>query len=153
MSVIRLDSRHGEIRSGTQADIQLCRLPVQPEEVQGQAHSGMLADLKFVNSKAAHRPFLLVQTTYVPNRPFDRYRETGPLRSAPHETNSVAPEKSMEDPRITRKGDPDPKISPYTFKIVAPSNKQMSFKVSHYTLSVILFRSLQMPQEKAGALA
>ena len=37
----------------------------------------------------------------------------------PYETDSVAYEKSMEDPEIYRKGDPNPKVSPSTLKMMA----------------------------------
>ena len=68
-----------------------------------------------------------------PNRPVDSYQEVSPPRSAPYETDSVVSEISLEDYETSRKDDPDP-------------------KVSHYTHSVMLFRSLQMVQEKARAL-
>ena len=42
------------------------------------------------------------------HRPVDSYRKASP--------HPVAPKKSLEDPRITRKGDPDPKICPFSLK-------------------------------------
>ena len=69
----------------------------------------MLADLK--NAGASYRPLLSGQATHVPHRSVNSYRETSSPRSAPHETNSVAPEKSLEDLKITGKCDPDPKQS------------------------------------------
>ena len=35
-------------------------------------------------------------------------------------TDSVGSEKSMQDPGTSGKGYPDPKVSPFTLKIVAP---------------------------------
>ena len=55
--------------------------------------------------------------------PVNSYREASPAGSVPHEANPVAPDKSLEDPRITRKVGPDPKISPPTLKMVAPRGK------------------------------
>ena len=56
-----------------------------------------------------------------------------------------APEKSLEDPGITRKDDPNPKIPLSTLKVVAPRGQWPA-------RAAMLIRSLQMPQEKAGAL-
>ena len=47
----------------------------------------------------------------------------GQPRLAPEEDDSVAPEESLEDPRITRKGDHHPKSSPPTLKMVGPAKK------------------------------
>ena len=99
------------------------RLPVQPKGGQGQTHSRMLADLKLENSEAYLRPYLVDPSqveAHVPDDsyPFDNYRETSPPKSAPYEADSVAPENSLEDPRILGKGDPEPKISLSTSKMV-----------------------------------
>ena len=61
------------------------------------------------------------QTAYVPNRTFDSYRDASPPRSAPYEADSVAPEKSLEDPIISRKGDPDPNPKMFLVKYKDPS--------------------------------
>ena len=99
------------------------RLPVQPKGGQGQTHSRMLADLKLENSEAYLRPYLVGPSqveAHVPDDsyPIDNYRETSPPKSAPYEADSVAPENSLEDPRILGKGDPEPKISLSTSKMV-----------------------------------
>ena len=43
-SEIRLGSNHGEVRTGTQADLRFHRLPVLPQRGQGQTQLGMLAE-------------------------------------------------------------------------------------------------------------
>ena len=43
---IRLDSKHGEVRTGTQADLRYRRLPVRPQRGQGPTHIGTLVDPK-----------------------------------------------------------------------------------------------------------
>ena len=67
--------------------------------------------------------FLSGKTAHVPNRLFDSYKEASPPKSALHEADSVAPEKSLEDPRIPRNGVPDSKIFPLTLKVLAPRSK------------------------------
>ena len=47
VSETRLDSKYGEIRAGTRADIRFCRLPVRPHGGQGQTHSGRWQTKKF----------------------------------------------------------------------------------------------------------
>ena len=77
----------------------------------------MLADFKLENPRTVIKPFLSRQTVYVTDRPFNSYRKAGPLVSTAHEANAVAPKKSLEDPRISGKGDPSSKISPPTLKM------------------------------------
>ena len=60
------------------------------------------------------------------HRPVNSCRKSSPPRSAPHEADSVASEKSLEDPRITRKVNPDPKISSPTLIMVGPGDKYSS---------------------------
>ena len=79
-----------------------------------QIYSGTLADLKLENSEASHQPLVLGQTAHVSNRVFVSNRKASPPGLDPHEAHSMAPEKSLEDPMISRKGDPKPKISPHT---------------------------------------
>ena len=69
------------------------------------------------------------------------YRETSSPRLIPHETHPLA-QKSLEDQRITRKGDPDSKI---TRKMVAPSGKCPSKSATTPTLtcSSNLYRCLE----------
>ena len=55
--------------------------------------------------------------------PSNSYKESGPPGSAPQETQSVASEKSLENPEITEKGDPGLKVSPTTLKLVTPRSK------------------------------
>ena len=71
----------------------------------------MWADLKLKTSLASPRPFLWNYAAHVTHSPVNTYQEESTPRAAPHEDNPRAPEKSLEDPRITRKGDPNPKIS------------------------------------------
>ena len=49
----------------------------------------------------------------------DRYRDTGPLMLAPHETNTVVPEKQLEGPRE----DPYPQVTRSSPEMVATGRK------------------------------
>ena len=116
-----MDTKYGKIRTETQADIRFHNVPVRPQ-VQGQTHSGTFETsqevglprkqvaykLKPENSESSHQPCLSAQAAYVPNRPFDSYREAGPPRSTPHETNSVAPKTPWRIPESLEKVIPIP---------------------------------------------
>ena len=54
---------------------------------------------------------------------FDSYREASQPRSTPNETDSVAFQKSLEYAQISRKGDPNFKVFPTTFKMVVPGSQ------------------------------
>ena len=105
-----MDSKHGQVRTGTQADLQSHRLPV-PQRKQGQTHLGTLADLKLKNLGASHRPYCRVRQLMSLIGLLTAIEKQVPPRLAPHDADTVAPAKSLEDPRITRKGDPDPKMA------------------------------------------
>ena len=56
---------------------------------------------------------------HVPHRSTHSNRKTSPLRATTHETHTVALEKQLEGPRITRKGDPCSQIPPPSSRVVA----------------------------------
>ena len=119
-----MDSKHGEVRTGTQADLQIHRLPLtsMTSERARPDPRGTLPDPKLKNSRASDRPLLFGQETYVTHRPVNSYIETRPPRSAPHKADPVH-QKIIGDLRITRKVDPNPKTSLSTLKMVAPRGK------------------------------
>ena len=100
----------GEVRTGSQTSFQLCRLPVRPERGQGQTHNRTLADLDRqdqINTVGSGMPGPIV---HVPQRS---------TQATSHEAYTVALEKQMEGPRVTRKGDPGPQVPPPPSKVVA----------------------------------
>ena len=58
-------------------------------------------------------------TIHVPHRSTHSNRKASPLRATTHETHTLAFEKQLEGPRITRKGDPGPQVPPPPSKVVA----------------------------------
>ena len=57
-----------------------------------------------LNLKIYNHTLLSSQAAHATHRPTNSYRKASPLGSAPQEIYPVAPEKSLEDSRITRKG-------------------------------------------------
>ena len=94
---------------------------------------------KLKNSSASHHILLSGNAAHVTHRPVKSNTEASLLGLAPNGTHPVASQISMEDPRVTRKGDPDPKISPSILKVVAPRGKSPARPLHP------LSHSLQMP--------
>ena len=115
----RVAGEQGKVRTGPTAGLQLRRLPVRPEGGQGQTNRGTLADLDRqdqINTVGSGMPGPKI---HVPHRSIHSNRKTSPLRVTTHETHTVALEKQLEGPRITRKGDPCSQIPPPSSKVVA----------------------------------
>ena len=58
-------------------------------------------------------------TVHVPHRSTHSNRKTSPPRATSHAAHTVALEKQLEGPRVTRKGDPGPQLAPPPSKVVA----------------------------------
>ena len=102
------------VRTGSQTGFQLCRLPVVG---QGLTNSRTLADLDRqdqINTVGSGMPG---PTVHVPYRSTHSNRKTSSPRATSHEAHTVALEKQLEGPRVTRKG--DPQIPPSISKVVA----------------------------------
>ena len=115
----RVAGEQGKVRTGPTAGLQLCRLPVRPEGGKGQTNRGTLADLDRqdqINTVGSDMPGPKI---HVRHRSTHSNRKTSPLRATTHETHTVALEKQLEGPRITRKGDPCSQIPPPSSKVVA----------------------------------
>ena len=72
----RLASKHGKIRTGPQANLRLCRLPVPPETGQGEIHPGLVADTDNQNQRIVSRTNLSGPAPHVPHRAIDGNRKT-----------------------------------------------------------------------------
>ena len=115
----RVAGEQGKIRTGPTAGLQLRRLPVRPEGGQGHTNRGTLADLDRqdqINPVGSGMPGPKI---HVPHRSTHSNRKTSSLRATTHETHTVALEKQLEGPRVTRKGDAGPQIPPPPSKVVA----------------------------------
>ena len=119
MSGARVVGEQGKVRTGPQTGLQLRRLSVRPERGQDQTNRRTLAGTDRqdqVNSVGSGLPGPAV---HVPHRTAYSNRKTSPLRTAAHETHTVALEKQLEGPRVTGKGDTSPQVPPPTSKVVA----------------------------------
>ena len=114
----RVAGEQGKVRTGPQTGLQLRRLPVRPERGQGQTNRRSLADLDRQDQIHNVGSGLPGPTIHVPHRSTHSNRKASPPRATPHEAHTVAPEKQLEGPRITGKGDPGPQVPPPPSKLV-----------------------------------
>ena len=89
------------------------------KEGKGQLHPRALADLKYQNQETSHQTHLSSPAADIPDRVTYNHREASSLSTVPRETNTVALEKQLEGTRITRKGDPYPKVTSSLYEMVA----------------------------------
>ena len=102
----------GKVRAGPKTGFQLRRLPVRPERGQGQTHTRALAGLDRQDSVNTVRSVVPGPAVHVPHRSTHSNRKASPPRATPHEAHTLALEKQLEGPRVTRKGDSSPQVAP-----------------------------------------
>ena len=108
-----------EVGTGSKTGFQLRRLPVRPERGQGQTHTRALAGLDRQNSDNSVQSGVSDLAVHVPHRSSHSHRKASPPRSTSYETHTVALEEQLEGPRITRKCDTFPQVTPPPLKVVA----------------------------------
>ena len=123
LSRVRLVGKHGEIGTGPQTSLRLCRLPVQPKRGQGQTYPRAMAVLECKDPSTSLQTHLSDSAADVPHRFTDSHIEAGPPRSSPHETDTGALEKQLEGTRDTKKGHPHSQVTPHSPKMVASGRK------------------------------
>ena len=115
----RLASEQGKVRAGSKTGFQLRRLPVRSERGQGQTHTRALAGLDRQDPVCTVQSGMPGPTVHVPHRSSHSNRKTSTPRATSHEAHTMALEKQLEGPRITRQGDPSPQVVPPPPKVVA----------------------------------
>ena len=101
----RLGGEFREIRTGTQTGLRLCRLPVRPQSV--------TSTNTFVTTG------LSGPAVHVPDRSSNSHRKASSPRPTTHETHTVASQKQLEGPRISREDYPSTKDPASSFTMVA----------------------------------
>ena len=119
LSRTRSAGEQEEVGTGSKTGFQLRRLPVRPERGQGQTHARALAGLDRQNSDNSVQSGVSDLAVHVPHRSSHSHRKASPPRSTSYETHTVALEEQLEGPRITRKCDTFPQVTPPPLKVVA----------------------------------
>ena len=120
---VGLDGKHAKVRTGTPTSLRLRRLPVRPTQRSSQAYSKPLGSPSTKNNSAFTEQILPSENFHVSYRSSHCDRKTGDPRQTAHETYSVAPQETLESPRISGKGDPNSEVSPSVPAVVDPRGK------------------------------
>ena len=115
----RLASEQGKVIAGPKTGFQLRRLPVRPERRQGQTHTRALAGLDRQDPVNTVQSGMSGLTVHVPHRSAHSNRKASPPRATSHEAYTLALEKQLEGPRITRPGNPSSQVALPPPKVVA----------------------------------
>ena len=115
----RLAGELGEIRTGAQANLRFCRLPVRPQSWPGLAHTGPVAKSTGQNTGNIVSTGLSGPAVHVFDRFANSHRKTSSSRPATHETYTMASQKQLENTGITGKSDTYPHLSTSSLTVVA----------------------------------
>ena len=111
LSGVGLGSEPSKVGTGTQTGFRVCGLQVRPLSRLGQTDTEPLGVSSAEGPVHSSPTFLQSQDPYVTNRPPDSNGKTGTPGTSPHEANPVASQKTLEGSGISRKRDPNSKVS------------------------------------------
>ena len=115
----RLVGEFRKIRTGTQTDLRLCRLPIRPQGRSGPTHTGPLAEPSGQNTGNAINTGLSGLAVHVLDRFIDSHRKTSSPRPTTYKTHTVASQKELGGTRVSGEGDPNPKVPAPPLTMVA----------------------------------
>ena len=151
MSGSGLAGEQGKIRTGSKTGLQLRRLPVRPERGQGQTLTRTLAILTGQDPVNPVRSGVSGPAVHVTHRSTHNNRKTSPPRATPHKAHTVALEKQLEGPRISRQGDPGSRVAPPPLKVL-DGGKQCGHRSTITPSKPGSANFLQTHQKKGGVL-
>ena len=120
----RLASEFGKVRTGTQADLRFCRLPVRPQGQLGPTYTGPLAEPSGQSIRNIVTTSLSCPAAHVPYRSANSNRKPSSPRPTTYETHTVASQKQLEGTRVTRKGDSNSQIIAPSSTVVAAGGQR-----------------------------
>ena len=127
---VGLDGEPSKIRVGTQTGVRICGLPVQPLTRTGQTDPEPLGVNSSESGNHSSQSDLPSQEVHVTDRPSYSNGKTGAPGQTSYETHSVAPQKTLESPRISGKGDSNSKVSLPAPTMVDQGNKCLARSTS-----------------------
>ena len=100
----------GEIRTGPQASLRLCRLPVRPQVRSSPNDTGPVAEPSTKNTDTAIPTSLSGPAINVFDRSAHSHRKASSPQPTAYETHIVSSQKQLEGTGNTRKGDSYPQV-------------------------------------------
>ena len=145
LQTLRLAGECREVRTGTQTNFQLCRLPIRPRVRSGPTDTGPVAKPSGQDSDANFSTGLFGEGVYVLDRSTDGHRKTSAPGQTAHETDTVASQKQLENTGILGKTDSSAQISTSSFTIVAKRRQcpHRPTTTPYATCSVDLYRRIK----------
>ena len=113
LSGVGLGGEPPKVRAGTQTNLRVCGLQVRSLSRTGPTDPKPLGVDYPEGGISSIQTNLPSQEIHVPDRPAHSNGETGTPGEAPHEAHPVAPQETLESPRIPRKGDTGPTPTPF----------------------------------------
>ena len=107
----RLAGEFGKVRTGAQADLRFCRLPVQPQGRSGPTDTRPLTEPLGQNTSNVITTGLSGPSVHVSDRFVNSHRKTSSPRPTAYETHTVASQKQLEGTGIIGKSDPYSQVS------------------------------------------
>ena len=141
----RLDGELGKVRTATQTNLRICRLPVRPHGRSSPTDTGPVAEPPGHHNQNSVFTGLSGQTVHVLDRSLNSHRKTSSPRQTAYETHTMAPQKQLARTRISTKSDSNSQISASSLKMVA-SRRQRSHRPTitpHKTCSANLYRRIK----------
>ena len=141
----RLASKHGEIRTGTKASFQLCRLSIRPQVRSSQTDTGPVAKPSGQSANTLINAGLSGPAVHVPDRFINSDREASSPWPTTHETHSVASQKQLEGTGISGEDYPSTQILAPTLTMVARRKQRVarSTITPHKTCSANIYRRIK----------
>ena len=141
----RLASKHGEIRTGTKASFQFCRLSIRPQVRSSQTDTGPVAKPSGQSANTLINAGLSGPAVHVPDRFINSDREASSPWPTTHETHSVASQKQLEGTGISGEDYPSTQILAPTLTMVARRKQRVarSTITPHKTCSANIYRHIK----------
>ena len=141
----RLAGELGEIRTGTQANLRFCRLPVRPQIWSGLAHTRPVAKSTGQNTGNIVPTGLSGPAVHVLDRFTNSHGKTSSPRSLTHEAHTMASQKQLENTGITGESDPYPHLPAPSFTMVAERTQRSHWPAltPHKACSTDLYRRIK----------
>ena len=135
----------GKVRTATQTNLRICRLPVRPHDRSSPTDTGPVAEPPGHHNQNPVFIGMSGQTVHVLDRSLNSHRKTSPPRQTAYEAHTMAPQKQLACTRISTKSDSNSQISASSLKMVA-SRRQCSHRPTitpHKTCSANLYRRIK----------
>ena len=112
------------IGTGAQTDFQFCRLPVRLSSGSSQAHPRKMGGAELQDQFSPKKDQLFSSTIHVLDKPSHSDRETGSIRTPPHEAHPMAPKDTLAHPGVLGEGHPDPQVPSSSPTVVVKGGKR-----------------------------